>query len=157
MIDARTAPIADPARRIYARAIEVAIPMGLGVVVSLLGVALGSQGIVRAGALVAVLSSLGMVLLNAVLLTRRGQTLGKIPLGLVVTRVDGTLPGFARGFVLRELAPIVIGALPVIGFLFGVLDAAMMLWTERRRSLHDELTDTLVLDVRPGALRSEPV
>lgn len=156
MIDARTAPVADPARRIYARAIEAVIPMGLGGVVSLLGVALGSQATVRAGALVALLASLGVVVLNAVLLSRRGQTLGKIPLGLVVTRADGSPPGFARGFLVRELAPLALGALPVIGVVFGLVDGAMMLWTDRRRSLHDELADTLVLDVRDPAT-SEPV
>lgn len=157
-VDRERAPIASPSRRIYARAIELALPMGIGSLVSLVGVLLASRSVVRAGAATAVLASLGMVILNAVLLARRGQTLGKIPLGLVVIRVDGRLPGFARGFLLRELVPMVLGAIPVIGMIFAVVDGAMLLWTGRRRSLHDELADTLVLDVRsPPSGASKPV
>lgn len=133
--------------------------MGLGALVSLLGVLLRSQSVVRAGAWTALLVSIAMIVLNAYLLTQRGQTLGKIPLGLVVSRVDGTLPGFVRGFLLRELLPMVLGAIPVVGVLFGLVDGAMLLWTGRRRSLHDEIADTLVLDVRARHLASgsEPV
>jgi len=42
------------------------------------------------------------VLVQAVLVARTGQSLGKRMLGLRIVRPDGTLPGFVRGVLLRS-------------------------------------------------------
>lgn len=142
-----TLPLAAPERRILARAIEAGIPSGLGVSVALMGVLLGSAMLVRVGAVA--FASLGpaIAIANAYLLVTRGQTLGKVWLGLKIVRPDGSLPGAVRGLLVRELAVGVLELIPVLGLLLMIVDGAMMLLTDRRRSLHDEMADTIVVDL----------
>lgn len=142
--------IADPARRILARAIEAALP-SVGVLVSLAGGLAGSRTLVLAGGGLFLALWLGVLVANGWLVTARGQTIGKGWLGLRIVRPDGSAPGFVRGFLLRELAFGLLTGIPVLGQLLALADAALLLAGERRRSLHDVLADTLVVDVRGAA------
>lgn len=141
--------IAEPSRRILARAIEAAVPSA-GVLVSLGGALAGSGGLVRAGGWVFVALSIGIVVANAWLLTTRGETVGKGWLGLRIVRPDGSLPGLRRAFLVRELLFGALALVPVLGQLLGLADALLLVWGERRRSLHDVLADTIVIDTRAG-------
>jgi len=80
-----------------------------------------------------------------VLITVRGQTLGKMAVGTrIVLRRDGSLPGFVRGVLLRVVVPGVIAALcgP-----FSLVDA-LAIFGREHRCLHDEFADTLVVWAR---------
>jgi uncharacterized RDD family membrane protein YckC len=81
---------------------------------------------------------------NGVLLSRRGQTLGKQLLGIRVLRVDGSHCGLARIFFARFLPVTLLGAIPLIGLLVSLVDALMLL-RDSRRCLHDEIADTIVV------------
>jgi uncharacterized RDD family membrane protein YckC len=139
--------IAEPSRRILARTIEAAVP-AIGVLVSLLGALAGSGAIVRAGGVLFLALSLGVFFTNAYLLTTRGETVGKGWLGLKIVRPDGSLPGLRRAFLVRELLFGLLALVPVLGQLLGLADGLLLLFGERRRSLHDAMADTIVIDTR---------
>ena len=42
----------------------------------------------------------------------------------------------------------VLGAIPVLGVLFSLADGLLLIFGERRRSLHDVMADTIVIDER---------
>lgn len=139
--------IAEPSRRILARAIEAAVP-SVGVLVSLGGGLAGSRALVQAGGGLFLALWLGVLAANAWLVTARGQTVGKGWLGLRIVRPDGGAPGFVRGFLMRELLLGLLTLVPVLGPLLALADAVLLVAGERRRSLHDVLADTLVIDTR---------
>jgi uncharacterized RDD family membrane protein YckC len=139
--------IAEPSRRILARAIEAALP-SVGVLVSLGGGLAGSRALVQAGGGLFLALWLGVLAANAWLVTARCQTVGKGWLGLRIVRPDGGAPGFVRGFLMRELLLGLLTLVPVLGPLLALADAVLLVAGERRRSLHDVLADTLVIDTR---------
>jgi uncharacterized RDD family membrane protein YckC len=80
------------------------------------------------------------------LLSVRGQTFGKMALGLyVVDYHNETNPGFFRAVVLRSLGPILIGALPIWGKFFAVINV-LSIFGEDRRCLHDLIAGTKVVE-----------
>ena len=77
-----------------------------------------------------------------VLITARGQTLGKMAVGTrIVLRRDGSLPGFVHGVLLRVFVP---GAIAGLCGLFALVDA-LAIFGREHRCLHDEFADTLVI------------
>lgn len=91
-------------------------------------------------------------LLNAILLTRRGQTLGKVLMGTqVVLAADGGRPGFFRAVALRSLFFSFVSNVPIIGPIFAMTDI-LMIFRSDRRCLHDHVADTVVvMKVRKSA------
>lgn len=87
------------------------------------------------------------------LLTSRGQSLGKILLGVRVVRADdGEKPGFLRAWLLRELPSGTIQGLlqlvPIVGFFLRfafVTTNYLMIFREDRRCLHDFIAGTRVV------------
>lgn len=87
------------------------------------------------------------------LLTTRGQSLGKILLGVRVVRADdGEKPGFLRGWLLRELPSGAIQGMlqlvPIVGFFLRfafVTTNYLMIFREDRRCLHDFIAGTRVI------------
>lgn len=81
-----------------------------------------------------------------VLITARGQSLGKMAVGTrIVMRRGGELPGFYRGVVLRAWLPALIGGLCCS--LFFLIDV-LAIFGRERRCLHDEFANTIVVRVR---------
>ena len=85
-------------------------------------------------------ANIGLALTQWVLLSRQGQSIGKIALGIRIERPDGSLPGFLRAVVLRDW---VLGLFAATGVL-ALIDA-LFLFDEERRALHDLLADTRVV------------
>ncbi|WP_395736587.1 RDD family protein [Prosthecobacter sp.] len=89
------------------------------------------------------------VITNLVLLSLRGQTIGKLILGIQVVRFPEGFPaGFVKAVLLRSL---VFGILIFAGIVsFGglglplLLADALMIFRQDRRCLHDLIADTLV-------------
>jgi uncharacterized RDD family membrane protein YckC/ribosomal protein S27E len=92
-----------------------------------------------------VLASLPLILsiVQWVLISNDGQTIGKKLLMIRIVTTRGTLPGFVQGVILRNWLRTVLGA--CIPF-FGLLDPAFAL-LESRRSLHDLISGTRVVQV----------
>lgn len=97
-----------------------------------------------------VVMAIGFLCLNIyqwILLSRDGQTLGKKALGIkVVMYDDGSNPGFGRTVALRVWVNGLIGAVPYIGGIYGLIDA-LFIFGEERRCIHDYMAGTKVIEV----------
>ena len=87
----------------------------------------------------------GLIVWNAVLLARHGQTVGKKVVGIRIVRSDGSDATFARLFWLRAVLVWVISALPTVGTLFWLVDC-LFIFRNDRRCLHDLMADTIVVE-----------
>jgi uncharacterized RDD family membrane protein YckC len=95
---------------------------------------------------VVLLAVVGLLVVNAVLLARNGQTLAKYLLKIRVARPDGSNPGLARIFFARYLPVAVLSILPFVGPVVSLVDA-LMIFRDNHRCLHDEIADTVVVKV----------
>jgi len=94
-----------------------------------------------------VLGSGAIFCVQAVLLTFRGQTLGKLAMGLrIVDYEEEDPPGFFPCVILRSLVPWVIAFIPLFGTLFWLFDC-LFIFGEKRRCIHDLMAGTKVVDV----------
>lgn len=83
---------------------------------------------------------------NLVWLSRYGQTIGKRLLKIRIVRMDGTQAGLGRIFALRMLVPGILGAIPVLGPIFALVNICFI-FRDDRRCIHDLLADTRVVKV----------
>jgi uncharacterized RDD family membrane protein YckC len=84
------------------------------------------------------------LLLHGYLLQTRGQTIGKMLLGIRIVRTDGSRASLARLAGLRYFANSVLALIPGIGWLYALLDS-LMIFRQSRKCLHDNLADTIVV------------
>lgn len=106
------------------------------------------------GVLVLLVGSLTLLVIQIVMLSTRGQSIGKRILGIrVVLIADGRPAGFVNAWVLRELLITIIGAMlsiviPFVGialrFGFHITDWCMI-FRDDRRCLHDQIAGTRVV------------
>lgn len=143
------AVLAGRGARLGAIVIDTLILLALWWVVSLVTPwNIFSPRIAQAGFLTMMgLGVLGIALFVAVngwLLARRGQTVGKLLLGLRITRRDGSAAGFARLAGLRFGVGALITNVPVVGIPYALVDA-LLIFRNDRRCLHDLIADTIVV------------
>jgi len=108
----------------------------------------GNAGISMAGTVILIamgVAVLGFGVYQLVMLHRYGQTFGKKVLGIKIVRNDGSRAGLGRIFWLRYFVPGIIGAIPIVGPLFGLADP-LFIFGEEKRCLHDLIADTIVVD-----------
>lgn len=89
------------------------------------------------------------------LLYERGQTIGKLVLGVRIVRRSGARAGLPRILLLREAFAALAPHVPVIGPFVSLADA-LMIFRADRRCLHDHVADTIVVRTRRKAVREEP-
>ena len=89
--------------------------------------------------------AVALFVVNMVLLHKRGQTLGKMAVKTKIVRTNGERASLGRIFGLRMLAPGLLSAIPIIGYLFALADA-LLIFTSERRCLHDHMADTIVIE-----------
>lgn len=82
--------------------------------------------------------------LQAWLLHRHGQTIGKKLLGIRIVRGDLSRCGLRRIVFLRVLPFSLVGLIPLIGPAVGLVDA-LMIFGDDHRTLHDRVADTVVV------------
>lgn len=90
-----------------------------------------------------------VVIVNVVLLTIRGQTLGKLCLGIQVVRFPGgARAGFIKAVLLRDMffGMIIMGCSMFFGAMGLALMVAnaLMIFRQDRRCMHDLVADTVV-------------
>jgi uncharacterized RDD family membrane protein YckC len=93
------------------------------------------------------MQALGFGLLAAIngwLLAKRGQTVGKMLLGLRITRKDGSHPSLLHSLLLRYGVGYLISAIPLIGMFFWLVDS-LFIFRANRRCIHDLIADTVVV------------
>lgn len=101
------------------------------------------------GLVLLLVGALALLITQIWLLTVRGQTLGKLILGIRIVRLrDRGNPGFLRAVVIRWVAPALIqmllNILPPLGLIFFIVDSCFI-FREDRRCLHDLMADTIVV------------
>lgn len=82
--------------------------------------------------------------INYSMLAKNGQTIGKKVSGIKIVAGDGTPCGVWRIIGRRYLFPGAIGQIPILGQLFGLVDA-LFIFRESRRCIHDVFADTIVV------------
>jgi len=88
-----------------------------------------------------------LAVVQCVLLSRRGQSIGKALLGLRIVRLaTNRQAGFLHAFVLRGTIPWVIEQIPILGGLFWLIDVSFIFGAERR-CLHDYIASTKVVKI----------
>lgn len=90
------------------------------------------------------LGALVVLVVDLVLLARNGQTIGKKLLGIKVVRVDGSRVTLFRVFFLRYVCNTLISLIPLLGSVYGLVDS-LMIFGEKRRTIHDYIADTIVI------------
>ncbi len=85
-----------------------------------------------------------LLLIQLTLLTLRGQSVGKLLIGLRIVRLDGSAPGFVHAFVLRSCAPFLLEQVPLFGLIFWVVDTCFVFRADRR-CVHDLIAGTVVV------------
>jgi uncharacterized RDD family membrane protein YckC len=90
-----------------------------------------------------------VLLTNVILLTLRGQTLGKMFLGIQVVRFPGgERAGFIKAVLLRNIifGILVLGSVIFFGLMGLALPVAnaLLIFRQDRRCMHDLMADTLV-------------
>jgi len=81
---------------------------------------------------------------SAVLVYRYGQTFGKRMMGIRVVRTDGGRVSFGRFIFLRWLPLAIVGFVPIINAVVGLLDP-LLIFRDSRQCLHDNIADTKVV------------
>ena len=84
------------------------------------------------------------LLIQGYLLATTGQTIGKKLLGLRIVRSSGERGNAARVIGLRYLLIWVIAAIPVVGWIFALVDV-LMIFRDSRKCLHDNIANTIVV------------
>ena len=79
-----------------------------------------------------------------------GQTFGKRMMDIRVVRVDGSRVTFARFVFLRWLPLAIVGCIPFIGGIVGLIDP-LLIFRESSRCLHDDIADTRVVTAASSA------
>ncbi|MBI2498510.1 MAG: RDD family protein, partial [Opitutae bacterium] len=89
---------------------------------------------------------LALVIIQIYLLVTRGQTIGKKLLGIkIVTYPDEANPGFVKVWLLRSFVNGLIGAIPMVGGVYSLVDVCFI-FREDRRCIHDLIAGTQVVN-----------
>lgn len=80
------------------------------------------------------------------LISSTGQSIGKKLLKIKIVTMTGELPGFVRGVLLRSWLPAALSAIPMVGSVVALTDALMILRHDRR-TMHDHIAGTTVIQV----------
>jgi len=83
--------------------------------------------------------------LNILFVSRNGQSIAKKLMGIKVVRSDGSKASLGRIFWLRNAINIVIGVIPVLGSVYGLVDA-LLIFGQPRQCVHDKFADTIVVN-----------
>lgn len=81
---------------------------------------------------------------NAYLLARRGQTIGKMLLGIRVVRPDGQPASLVRLVAVRFGVGSILNFVAGVGMVYSLIDC-LAIFRKSRRCLHDHIADTIVV------------
>ncbi len=80
------------------------------------------------------------------LVVSSGQSIGKKLANTRIVRDDNSPVGFASGVVLREWVMVALASIPVVGALVSLADAILIFVGHERKTLHDRIAGTKVID-----------
>ncbi len=88
--------------------------------------------------------TLAWAAVTIILVARHGQSIGKRAVGIKVVRSDGSKAGLGRIFWLRNVVNNIPSVIPVVSFIYLLVDL-LMIFGDSRRCLHDRIADTIVV------------
>ena len=100
---------------------------------------------IAAPLLLVMIPLLALLVYQTWLLSVRGQSIGKRMLGIRIVRMNGGNPGFMHAVMLRSFVMQLLGAIPLVGPILGIIDP-LLIFRADRRCLHDLLADTQVIE-----------
>jgi len=121
-----------------------ALPMLVGIGLAAAGAKTNSSSLMAIGGVLAGLWLLGLGILQIYLLSTKGQTLGKRWMKIRIIKLDGASPGFVGAVLLRVFVNGLIGAVPYLGGIYGLVDI-LFIFREDRRCIHDLIAGTRVV------------
>lgn len=90
-----------------------------------------------------------LLVINLFWLIKRGQSIGKRIVGIRIVGLESDAnPGGVKTVVLRGIVNGIIGAVPVLGGLYSLVDI-LFIFTKDRRCLHDLIAGTRVVQGQP--------
>lgn len=90
------------------------------------------------------LGVLGLMIYQWYLVSTTGQSLAKKWLGIRIVKLDGSIPGFVHGVLLRQWVVGFLANIPFVGFIVALVDP-LMIFGDERRCLHDHIASTKVI------------
>jgi len=88
--------------------------------------------------------AVGILIINGILAYRNGQSIAKKWVGIKDVRTDGSRVSFARIFWLRNVLNTCFSLIPLVGGLYGLIDA-LFIFGSAKRCVHDYIADTIVV------------
>lgn len=134
----------------------IAIPSWIVILVLILGVfgikpKNGQIASVEDQLIIAVTVGLSIILIysifNGYLLSKNGQSIGKMICKIKIVKDDGTLPSLVDSLFKRYLLNTIIQMIPYIGGLYSLIDA-LMIFRGSHKCLHDDIAGTIVVRER---------
>lgn len=147
--------LADRVMRFVAFIVDMAILMGIVIVIAIVAaIALPAMQKSGNGEAVAIIvftvvgggALLSLMIYNMVLIHRYGQTIGKRMFKIKILRTDGSRCSLLRYIFARWLPVSLLGAIPLLGYVFQLVDP-LMIFRSDQRCLHDLIADTIVVKV----------
>lgn len=138
--------LADPGMRLIAHIIDMIVFLG-AFAVAMAGSSFLPQEKMALGIFGGIFGALVIIVINLYLLAARGQSIGKVALGIRIVRVSGEKASFARIFFLRIGIPAIINVVPGLGSMFALVDS-LMIFQDSRQCIHDMIADTKVVRIR---------
>lgn len=121
----------------------IALGIGAGMQEAPQGDEISSTSLILLG--VGAVYLLGYVIYNLMRLSTHGQTIGKKWMGIRIARLeDNSNPGFVKAVLLRGFVNGLIGAVPLIGAFYSLVDICFIFRADRR-CIHDLIAGTHVL------------
>lgn len=99
------------------------------------------------------LYALGVIIYQVMMLSTRGQTVGKKAMKIRIVKLDGSQPGFVHAFLLRAIVNALPSMIPLVGSVYGLVDV-LFVFRADRRCIHDMIAGTRVVmsEVPPAAV-----
>ncbi len=143
------APLAERGSRFVAQLLNGLIVIPGGALIGVSGaLADGETGAMSTGSIICivlgVIYCIVILVINLRLLGRQGQSLGKKWAKVRIVRLDGSPASLGRLVGLRYVVNALIGAIPFVGGLYGLVDI-LFIFRGDRRCIHDLIADTKVV------------
>lgn len=136
-------PLASRGARLAAATIDAALTMATLMPGMLMSEPRQDDGEVFLG--LSLVATAALWIYQWVLISTTGQSLGKRWMGIRIVKLYGEPLGFVSGVLVRSWVVQLVGAIPVVGGLVGLLNV-LMIFGDSRRCLHDHLAGTVVVE-----------
>jgi uncharacterized RDD family membrane protein YckC len=142
--------LAEAGTRLVSRLLDGLIGFGValpGMLLLFAGAAGGSgefSVVSGLGLLLIFAGLIGLLIYNIRMLAESGQTIARKKMGIRIVRSNGEQATLGRLIGYRWGIPTLIGVVPLVGFLFSLVNI-LMIFRQDRRCAHDHIADTIVV------------